>query len=338
MSRHRRLPGRPGTASRLVAACMVVGGSLGFVPLAHADSELTLTPIVEAWYQPNATCVTPAGCQAPPAAPPDNSPFPAGTLHVGLSAGQETARSYLALPFSGALGTITSGSLSVPLDTSATDGSSNPTSAKVQVCLTSATFTAVEGSFEPPPKVDCSTAAPAAYVDKPQPHLQADLGSLASALSTATGLVLLPDKTKAAPSDSWRIVFSAHTRTDAAKTPPAMATVSVAEPPATSPDQQPVVSLPDNNTSGLGGITPPTGTGFAAGPSAGDLPAVGAPAVTAPVVTAPAGSAPGPAGRTVTVGYAYPVVWLLPLALLLLVPLVARALTRDLMPATASRG
>ena len=37
--------------------------------------------------------------------------------------------------------------------------------------------------------------------------------------------------------------------------------------------------------------------------------------------------------RTVTVGYAYPGVWLLPLVFLVLVPAAARALTKDLATA-----
>ena len=331
MSRHLRPPRRGRTALRLATASLVVGsGSLGFLPIAHADSQMTLTPTVEAWYQPNPSCATPTGCQDPTALPA-NSPYPAGTLHIALTAGQETARSYLALPLSGVVRTITSGSLTVPLDVSQNDGSSNASAAKVQVCVTSATFTAVEGSFDNPPKIDCSTAVPAAYVEKPQPHLQADLTSLTSKLSSATGLVLLPDATKAGPGDSWRTVFSSHTRSDAAKTPPVTVTLSIADPPADSPDQQPVVSLPDNATSSLGGITPAAGTGFAAPPSV-DVPTVEAPAVTAPHVSAPVNAAPVLVGKTITVGYAYPIVWLLPLAFLLLVPLAARALTRDLMP------
>ena len=318
-----------------MSASLVLGSaSLGFLPLAHADSQLTLTPTVEAWYQPNPSCSAPVGCQDASALPA-SSPYPAGTVHVALSAGKETARSYLALPLGSASGTITAGSLSVPLDVSQADGSSNPSAAKVQVCLTSATFKAVEGSFDPPPQVDCATAVLAAYVEKPQPHLQADLSAIVSKLRTATGLALIPDALKAGPSDSWRIVFSSHTRADAAKTPPAAVTLSIADPPANSPDQQPVVSLPNNDTSSLGGISPATGTGFAAAPPTVDIPAVQAPAVTAPVVTAPGNVAPVPVGKTITVGYAYPIVWLLPLAFLLLVPLAARALTRDLMPAPA---
>lgn len=330
MSRHLRPAGRGRAAIRFASALLIVGStSLSFVPTAQAESQLTLTPTVEAWYQPNPSCATPAGCLDPTALPA-NSPYPSGTLHVGLSARQETARSYLALPLSAAVGTITAGSLSVPLDVLQNDGSSNPSTAKVQVCLTSATFQAVEGSFDTPPKIDCSTGVPAAYVEKPLPHLQADLSPLVSKLSSVTGLVLVPDLTKAALSDSWRIVLSSHLRSDAAKTPPATATISIADPPAESPDRQPVVSLPDNDTSSLGGITPAAGTGLAAAPPTVDIPTVEAPAATAPVVTAPVSI-----GKTITVGYAYPIVWLLPLAFLLLVPLVARALTRDLMPPAA---
>lgn len=327
MSRHVRPPRKRRGALRLAAASLIVGStSIGLLPMAHADSQLVLVPAAEAWYQPNPTCATPAGCQDLTALPA-NSPFPTGTLHVGNVLGQETSRSYLALPLSGVVGTITAGSLAVPLDVSQNDGSISPSTAKVQVCLATAAFPAVEGSFDSPPKIDCSTAVPAAYVEKPLPHLQADLSPLATKLSSATGLALLPDATQAGPPDSWHLVFSSHSRTDAAKTPPATATLSIVEPKADSVDQQPVVSLPNNDTPSLGGIAPAIGTGFAPVPSS-----VEGPAVTAPVVNAPAIPAPVPVGRTITVGYAYPIIWLLPLAFLLLVPLAARALTRDLMP------
>ena len=328
MSRHVR-PSGGRAVVRVVAATLVAAAtSLVVVPAAYADSQTTLSPTAEAWYQPNPSCAAPTGC--PPAGPPPNSPYPAGTLHVGLTAKQETARSYLALPFATVTEMITGGTLTVPLDVTQNDGSSNPSTAKIQVCFTSVSVTAVEGSFDAPPKVDCSTAVPAAYVEKPVPHLEADLGAIASKLSSVTGLVLLPDATKAGPTDSWRVVFSSHSRADAAKTPPATATLSIADPPANSPDQPPVVTLPDSSNQTFGGIEPATGTGFAAAPAV-DVPTAQAPTVTAPQITAPV-TAPVSVARTITVGYAYPIVWLLPLAFLLLVPLAARALTRDLSP------
>ena len=161
-------PCRRRTVARLIAATLVASSaSLVVLPSAYADSQSTLTPTAEGWYQPNPSCATPAGCS--PAGPPPSSPYPAGTLHVGLSAGQETARSYLALPFATFTEMITAGTLTVPLDTAQADGSSSPETAKVQVCLTSATITAVEGSFDPPPKVDCAASVPAAYIALPQP-------------------------------------------------------------------------------------------------------------------------------------------------------------------------
>jgi hypothetical protein len=243
-------------------------------------------------------------------------------MHVGVSLGQETARSYLGFAFSGLLGPVTAGTLNVPLDVTQNDGSSSPETAKVIVCLVTAPVTASEGTTDTPPKTDCAGSVPAKYVATPTPHLTADIGSLGGKLSSASGLALLPDATKAAPSDAWRVVFSAHTRTDAAKTAPASLTLSVDEaaPIVDVPVDEPVAQQPY-----VSAVKPVTGTGFAGPPISTPVtePTVDTPTEIAPV---PAASAP----RLVTVGYAYPAVWLLPLAFLVLVPATARALTKDL--------
>jgi hypothetical protein len=318
---------------RVVTAAFVAGSAaIGFAPIAAAATESTLSPSTEAWYQPNPTCLTPAGCvttsslpAAPPAQPPAASPYPAGTLHVGVTLGQEDARSYLGFPLSDLAGqTVTAGTLTVPLDVTQADGSTSPDTSKVIVCVTSGPVTATEGTTDTPPTTDCKTAVPAKYVATPQPHLTADLTALAGKLPSATGLALVPDASKAAPSDNWRVVFSAHTRTDAAKTAPASLTLTVED---AAPYVDVPVDQPINQQPYVSAVTPVTGTGFAPPPA--QNPTVSTPET--PTLSLPAAPASSP--RMVTVGYAYPAVWLLPLAFLILVPATARALTKDLTPA-----
>jgi hypothetical protein len=242
-------------------------------------------------------------------------------MHVGMAAGQETARSYLALDMSSLTGTLTAGSLDVPLDTAQADGSQAPETAHVQVCLVTDPIAPTDGSLDAPPGVSCGSSVPAAYVAAPSPHLHADLAALGQDLLSASGLALVPDATKASRTDAWRVVFSAHDRTDAAKTPPAAVSLTV---------EVPEQEVPAPLDTRLPAVTAPVGTGFAPAPApAAQLPGT---AVQPPAVVPPA-SVPVALPRTITVGYAYPAVWLLPLVFLVLVPAAARALTKDLAPA-----
>ena len=330
-------------AVRLVTATLVAGSAaFGFMPLAQASSDRTITPSTEAWYQPNPTCLLPAGCLttgslpvAPPAeltSLPAANPYPAGTLHVGVTCGQETARTYLRYPLEQLEGlTVTSATLSIPLDVNTQNGNATPEASKVLICETSSSrIDATEGTIDAPPPLDCAVSVPMTYVATPQPHLQATLGRMAADLPGITGLVLLPDASKTAQSDAWQVVFSAHTRADAAKTAPATLTVTVDDGTTdefidTPIDEElPAVDVPQ--TGGIPGVVPVTNTGFA------DVPTVQAPVTSpvAPTVDQPAPQAATTEPKLVTVGYAYPAVWLLPLGFLVLVPVVARALTKDL--------
>lgn len=321
-------------ARLLTAALVLASGALPFVPLAQAGTTTTdLTADAEGWYQPNPSCPTPAGCVgpgalpvAPPAEPP-TSPFPARTLHVGMSAGQETARAYLAFPLFSLEGTLTSAKLSVPLDLAPSSGSVAPETAKAVVCATIGTVVDVDGAITEPPVTDCGIGAPLTYVATPQPHLEADLTSIAGDLASATGLALLPDASKAQQTDNWRLVFSARNRADAGKTAPATlaVTLETADPPSDGGAGLPEPPSPDP---GFGAVAPPVGTGFAPSPPT----APPAPAVSVPTAR-PLPPAPTAAPRLVTVGYRYPAVWLLPLVFLVLVPAIGRALTKDLAPA-----
>lgn len=313
----------------LVTAVLVVGSaSFGFLPLAHADSSQSVASGTEAWYQPNPTCQLPTGCEgvgslpvAPPTQPPALTPFPARSMHVAVSAGQETARTYLSFNLPLFDGTLTGASLDVPLDTTQQDGSLNPEQSKIVVCTFQGLLTSADASVGTPPTAQCDQHAAAKYVATPTPHLHADLSTLVSNLANGAGVVLLPDAASTTQTDAWHVVFSAHDRSDAAKTPPATMNVTLA--PLPVPPVAPQVNAP----------APQVQTPVLA---PAPLPPVPAQAVQPPTVpNQPAPVAAVPQARTITVGYAYPVVWLLPLAFLLIVPIVARSLTRDLTPARA---
>jgi len=310
--------GRFGRVARLAAAAAIAGAAVvGFTPVAEAETTVTVAPTAEAWYQPNPTCSTPAGCLGVGTVPPA-SPYPAGTLHIGLAAGAETARSYVALPLVAITGDITAAALTVPLDTSPADGALSPESAKVQVCLTSVPLAPVRGSFDPPPSTDCSAVVPATYVATPAPHLEADLGPLVDRLQSATGVVLLPDASASTPTDSWHVVFSAHDATDAAITP---ASVTLKFEDRSTAEAPSPVARPPSPSGGVGPVQPPLNTGFAGAPSTSAGAATAAPPVGA-VRSAPR--------LTRAAAYAYPGVWLLPLVLLVLVPMMVKTLTADL--------
>jgi hypothetical protein len=314
----------------LTASLMTASLGLAFMPVARA-AETSVVPTKEGWYQPNPTCAQPSGCLTTgslPAAPPvevPTSPYPAGTMHVGWASSAETARAYLAFPLDTLTGTLTGAELDVPLDTAPADGDQQSSTAKIQACLVTGDITEADGSIAPPPAITCGTHAEVKYVATPTPHLHADLAPLLLGLPSTSGIVLLPDATKSADTEAWRVVFSAHDRADAAKTPPATLTLTLADERVVSTPEAPAVDLP--------GVS--TDTGFAAAPNTGfaPAPAVDPPTLIAPVAPPVAAAPTVPTAQTVRFGYAYPGVWLLPLAFLVLVPLATKALTKDLAPA-----
>ena len=321
---------------RAVTAALVLSTTgLGFLPIAQADTtSQTLNPTVEAWYQPNPTCAQAPGCLTPGAvpAPVPTNPYPAGTLHVGYTGGAETARSYLALSLEGFTGTLTAATLNVPLDVAQDGGSTAPETAHLQACLVNETITTVEGSLDAPPKVTCDSHAVVTYVGLPAPHLTADLSALLPGLTNSKGIALLPNGDTATPDDAWRVVFSAHDRTGAAKTPPASVALTFTPDPAapvvvaTAPEQ-PAPDAAPQQAAGFPAISPVTGIGFATSPDTS--------VVVPPTVEAPQTATAAPANRPVAqivrtpLGAAYPGVFLFPLALLVLVPYVGRALLAD---------
>src|SRR5206468_7362766 len=101
-------------------AATAVTGVLFWVaaaPVSADDATATVPTLNEAWYV-TAQCALPTGCGAAGSSAPA-TPYPDGTLHVGIAAGTETDRTYLNLDLgslpAGAL--LTGGTLTVPLDT-----------------------------------------------------------------------------------------------------------------------------------------------------------------------------------------------------------------------------
>lgn len=331
-------------ARRSAAVTLAVAGAVLWPAVAaSATSATVLRPTVEAWFQPNPSCAQPTGCLEPGSPPTPLSPYPSGTLHVGYASGAETARTYLALPLSTVTSGVTAATLDIPLDTAATDGSQRPETARLQVCLFSGDLQAVEGSVDRPPPVSCDRRSLVAYVPLPSPHLYADLTPLLPRLLTSSGVAVLPQAGSVGSADAWRVVFSAHTRTGSASTPPAAVTLTLADVspgsvagPATQPAVDSTggqaVGPPDGWTPASSGSAPLRGTGFAQPPPTDASPG------PSPVVAA-AGATRATAARAqlATRGYPYPGVWLLPIALLVLVPTTARALTRDLTPSLPTR-
>jgi hypothetical protein len=322
-------------AVRLLTAVLVAGAvGLTFIPVAQAASKIT--PTTEGWYQANPTCDLPTGClsldalpvpvpvelpEIPVSAP--LSPYPAGSLHVGWAAGKETARSYLAFPFETLTGTLTSAVLDIPLDTNVADGDTQSPTAKAQVCLATGPVVKVDASLNSPPAISCEQHATLTYVATPAPHMHADLAPLLLGLPTTSGIVVLPDATKNAETDAWRFVFSAHDRADAAKTAPATMTLGLNGEDISPPEEFPEAEVPDVPDP----VAVDPGTGFVSSPTV--------PTINEPVAPTVPQVQPVPTAQTVTFGYAYPIVWLLPLVLLVLVPLATKALTKDLSPAFA---
>lgn len=275
-----------------------------------------------AWFQPDPLCATPLGCGFIKL--PALSPYPKGTFHIGTAVGRQIARAFIAVNLGKQGSDIRGGTLSVPLDTSPTDGSLNPQAAKVNVCVTYQAVTDVEGAFDGAPAANCLPAAPAKYVAKPAPHLVANLERLASGLSGGglsgvKGFALLP--ADAAPTTAWQLVFKLPTTKSAPGPTLSLLVGKVRHVTATPPaghhgDGHEPGNLP----------APVVGTGVAPAPTLPPATTVVPPDNTKPVIANPS----TPVGRFVTVGYQYPEVWLLPLLLLVLIPYALRSLTKDL--------
>jgi len=328
----------------VVGLCLTAGAVVGpaLPALAAGSGTATVKPSAEAWYRLAPACGLPSGCAGPTSAP---SMYSSDTLHVGVNAGQEEARTYLQLDL-GALpaGTKPSGgTLLLPVASGVNDGTRTPETAKLRACAVKAEVKDADGAFTAPPEVDCKIAsAPVSFVaaagDKPA-AFTVELSSLTDAWQRGVrpgALALVPAADPAA-SDSWHVAFSDRTRTGEGVVPISAALVFVSASVDTSSDQAPVVEPPPFESppdpaydSGSFSGDAGTSTSFAA-------PAISnqAPLLPAPVAQAAPPPVAAPQQQVVPVaqseGFRYPAVFLLPLLLAGATGWLGRALTRDLV-------
>ena len=345
--------GRRRSLPIVLGLCLAAATATG--PALAADSgTAAVGPAAEAWYRATPACALPTGCVDVGQNP---APFKPGTLHVGVTAGQEQARTYVQLD----LGAVPSGAspdggtLLLPV-ASTQDGTRAPETAELRACAVTAEVLDAEGSFAKPPEVDCETASEAASfraADGDEPAaFTVDLAALASAWegSAQPGAVALLPAAETAPTDNWRVVLSQRERTGEGVVPISASLTfgsssassssfdfgAGAPPVASAPfAPAPEFAPPPAFGSAAGQVDQGAGTTSLTAPLGAETPVVPAPdAQAAPApMTAPAAQQAVPVASFVPSGFRYPAVFLLPLLLAAAAAWVGRALTQDLVGA-----
>jgi hypothetical protein len=308
-----------------------------FVAGAVAQTEeretVTATIFKGAWFARAEPCLTVIDC----APLPPVSPWPEDTLHVAVSGGEETARSYLALsfllPFDAEL---VGGTLELPVDTDPTHGSVAPETADLVACMADQRFKPVRGSFEEPPPTKCAVRKGAFY-DEEKTAFVVDLNRFVADWDEGiAALALRPSDSALAGNESWRVVFPADEEA-ADDAPIITATLVYTVPedsttvpgfdPAPPPEPEP---FDPGSSSVSSGIAPSFDTA-AAPPLAQTEPVPSAPPTPSqPIDTQPASAVAASTAGFAGEGFAYPIVWAFPLILLVGYGLIGRALTKEL--------
>ena len=332
----------------LLGVCLTAGAVLGpaLPALAAGSGIATVKPAAEAWYRTAPPCGLPTGCAPLSAAP---SQYPPDTLHVGVNAGTEEARTYLQLDLAQLpAGTKPSGGTLLLPVAGSDDGTRAPQTAKLRACaVKDEVKDEVQGSFAAPPAADCETASVeavfvAAAGENPA-AFTVDLATLTAAWESGAqpgALALLPAE-GTAPPDSWHVAFSDRTRTGEDVVPITAALAFVSASFDTSSQPAPTVAPPPFEPApapALGSSSGSTDFGgettFAAPVLTGSAPLLPAPAAQAAPApaAAPAQQQVVPVAQSfVQGGFRYPAVFLLPLLLAVGAGWLGRALTRDLV-------
>lgn len=319
----------------------------------------------KAWFAAAPPCAA-ADCSALP----PTSPYPEDTLHVAINGGQETARTYLAFDFKLPDDTEpVGGTLELPIDADPAHGSLLPENAAVVACVTTREFKDERGSLAAPPEADCDVRRAALY-DEKKAVFTVDLDRFvedwaAEALTGGTykvALALVPSPSAVKGGDTWHVVFPAADREkskarqkpkkDAA--PTITATIEFA--PVTEDDAFGSDLFGSGSDAGVPPAGSSSGTDFGAGSGSGSSFDSGAPAgdsgdagndsgvgsfgSAAAATDAAAGEDAGPPAQLAAPpsslagfagpGFAYPIMWAFPLALLVGLAALGRALTKDL--------
>lgn len=328
-------------ASVAIAPFFSPGASLAAVGDAE---EVQANPSKEAWHNETPACISFVDCSALPPA----NPYPENTLHVASSGGQETARTYLAfsppLPFGAVL---QEANLVLPIDADPSHGSASPEAASMIACLADPTFKPVKGSVEKPPDVDCEVRKSALYSAK-RGVFEVDLSRFVEKWDTSSemALALLPSEKATTNNETWHVVFPA-TGEEGGQDPPPAEDEAPREITATfaytieETSSDPIGTDFEFDTgtgtapSSTGSFDSSTGPSFSGSVGAGTLD-------TGTTAADPAADPAEALGREESQevvafaegfagpGFAYPIVWALPLLILALFAAVGRALTKEL--------
>ena len=254
-------------------------------------SAIADAPGAEVWFPSGIGSVTAAA-------------YPEGTLHVGTFAGTETDRTYLRFDDLG--DDVTSAVLTIPLAADA-----GTTSAETAVVAACAVPGGLDGTPDTPPEVDCEGAPIAVFATDGGPSLTVDVTSLVVGGSLAVALV---------PGDqgaTWHVGFDSTAREGGAPADLAVRTRPVASSPSTPTTVRPSV------------VAPPSS------PPSISLPDVTVPAAASPgsaIAEQAAPQAPAVVAATPMVatggGFDYPIVFGLPLVLLVVLAVAGEGLTR----------
>ena len=292
----------------LAATLLAASGWRGSASAAESDS-LTVHISSAAWYLELPPCAGLLDCSP---LPPLNA-YPENTLHVAVLAGLETASTDLAFAFTLPAGAeLTAGTLTLPIDSAPADGSLRPETANMVACLVTGSVEAVRGSLAHPPEADCGVSAPATW-DAKQQAFSVNLASFVSHWQGGTGAVALMPASEPPSPDLWHVVFYASTE-DSEAAPPITATLRYTISDTSGP------ALPPQVATG--------GPGFTGGVGFGPFPQPSTPA-PAPLPTQPVVQPLYPGGFAGP-GFAYPIIWALPLVILAGIGAVGRALTKEL--------
>ncbi len=302
--------------------------------VAQTEERETITaPIFKgAWFARAEPCLSVIDC----AVLPPVSPYPEDTLHVALSGGDETARSYIAMSFllppdAELLG----GELELPLDTDPAHGSVAPETADLIACLTVHKFKPVRGSLEKPPATKCAVRKGAIY-DEEKAVFTVDLNRFLEDWEEEgiAALALRPSDSALANTESWHVVFPADEQAED-DAPIIEATLVYAAPADTTGgfgfefESEPEPA--DQGSSSISSFSPPSFDTAAAPPitQTETMPST-PPTTSQPVDAQPISAVAAPTAGFAGEGFAYPIIWAFPLVLLVGYGLIGRALTKEL--------
>jgi hypothetical protein len=313
------------------AALLVIGAVSLFLSPAHAAADAAKTiggMTAESWYTsaPAGVCSSPVGCPAPLSG---GAVYPADTLHIGVTAGNETARTYVVPDLSqlppGA--TILSAALTLPVSSAQGDGTSSPELASVKACLaTKPVPDGKAGDLAGQPDVDCAISAAGRY-DAKANAVSVDIVAFIDAWQSGVarnGVALFPDTSTSAPTDAWHLALNGRKRSTA---PHVSLTLSYDDAvPVVQAPEPPVVDAPTTPRPPLTGLSAPV-------EQSAPVPPPAFPGAT----VAPAVGAPISVGLTRPVAlssqFRYPMVFLLPFAIAAGLVLFARMFVRDVTAA-----